>query len=145
MPTKVPILNIPEAKGNTCVRPLISRVKNDTNWKYIGKRHSWEKNLLSITLDVTVAHELMITTILGADDVNSTMEMTKSKSGKGRKKLAVRIFKGPRTDSKQVTIIRCHCALIYRNPVVLFCVKLSFHCFNVTWYVTVKLLVWTWM
>ncbi|XP_056017774.1 DNA-dependent protein kinase catalytic subunit-like isoform X2 [Ostrea edulis] len=29
------------------------------------------------------------------------MEMTKSKSGKGRKKLAVRIFKGPRTDSKE--------------------------------------------
>jgi hypothetical protein len=49
---------------------------------------------------------LIITDILGADDVNSTMEMTKSKSGKGRKKLAVRIFKGPKKDSKQVTITR---------------------------------------
>lgn len=42
----------------------------------------------------------------GADDVSeNTMEMNKSKSGKGRKKLPVRILKGPKTDSKQVLCV----------------------------------------
>ncbi|XP_061175418.1 DNA-dependent protein kinase catalytic subunit-like [Saccostrea echinata] len=38
----------------------------------------------------------------GADDVSvNTMEMAKGKSGKGRKKLSVRIIKGPKTETKQ--------------------------------------------
>lgn len=42
----------------------------------------------------------------GADDVSeNTIEMNKSKSGKGRKKLPVRILKGPKTDSKQVLCV----------------------------------------
>lgn len=42
----------------------------------------------------------------GADDISeNTMEINKSKSGKGRKKLPVRILKGPKTDSKQVLCV----------------------------------------
>lgn len=43
--------------------------------------------------------------ISGADDVSvNAVEMSKSKSGKGRKKLTVRIIKGPKTESKQVIV-----------------------------------------
>lgn len=45
---------------------------------------------------------------IGADDVSENiMEMNKSKSGKGRKKLLVRIFKGFKIDFKQVFCFMC--------------------------------------
>lgn len=61
------------------------------------------------SLQYTPIYDMVLFT--GADDVSeNTMEMNKSKSGKGRKKLPVRILKGPKTDSKQV---QCTCTLFY--------------------------------
>lgn len=58
------------------------------------------------SLQYTPIYDMVLFT--GADDVSeNTMEMNKSKSGKGRKKLPVRILKGPKTDSKQVLCSMC--------------------------------------
>lgn len=56
------------------------------------------------SLQYTPIYDMVLFT--GADDVSeNTMEMNKSKSWKGRKKLPVRILKGPKTDSKQVLCV----------------------------------------
>lgn len=72
----------------------------------------------------------------GADDVSeNTMEMNKSKSGKGRKKLPVRILKGPKTDSKQVLCSMCVVFICW------YCSKrgLGFRtCVQSLWHVSIK-------